>query len=81
MIQEDKVSAVKSEKLKKFLLLNITTLVTFILISSFSSVQLTGHIFSFFILGFQSSILRKLKNKLNCRLKLNKDNNWSFLFV
>ena len=30
-------------------------------------------------LGFQSSVLHKLKNKLNCRLKLDKDNNRSFL--
>ena len=32
----------------------------------------------FFMLGFQSSILHKLKSTLNCRLKLNNDNR-SFL--
>ena len=30
------------------------------------------------ILSFQSSILHKPKNILNCHLKLNKDNNWFF---
>ena len=43
----------------------------------FCSVNLSYFIL-FFILGFQSSIIYKLKNTLNCRLKLN-DNNWSFL--
>ena len=52
-------------KCEKFLLLNITTLVKFILVSFTFSVQLTCHIFIFFILGFQSSILHKLKNTLN----------------
>ena len=59
--------------------LNITTLVKFILFSSTCSVQLTCHVYIFFyILDFQSSILHKLKNILNCRLKLNKDNNCLF---
>ena len=56
-------------------LLNITTLVKFTLFSSTCSV--TCHVF--FILGFESTILHKLKNMINCHLKLNKDNNWSFL--
>ena len=66
-------------KSEKFLLLNIATLVKLILFSSTCSAQLTCHIFTIFILGFQSSILRKLKNTLNCRLKLDKYNNRSFL--
>ena len=78
MIEEDymlqkKITAVKSSK---FLLLNITTLVKFTLLSSTCSVTF---LFFFIILGFQSSILHKLKNILNCHLKQNKDNNWSFL--
>ena len=67
-----KVAAVKSSK---FLLLDITTLVKFTLFSSTCSV--TCRVF-FIILGFQSSILHKLKNILTCHLKLNKDNNWFF---
>ena len=70
------MEAVKSEK---FLLLNITILVKLILFSSTCSVELTCHIFIFFILGFPSSILHKLKNTLNCCLKLNNDNDWSFI--
>ena len=43
----------------------------------FYSVNLSH--FYFFIHGFQSSILHKFKNTLNRWLKLNKDNNLSFL--
>ena len=42
--------------------------------SSTCSIQLTCHIFIFFIRGFHSSILHKLKNTLNCWLKLSKHN-------
>ena len=63
----------------KFLSLNNTILVQFILLSSTCSVQLTGHIFIFFILGFSSSIFHKLRITLNCCLKLNDNNNWSFV--
>ena len=57
-----------------FLLLNITTLVKFILFTEQNkcSVQLACHIFIIFIFGFKSSITHKLKNTLDCSLKLNK---------
>ena len=67
------------KNLSIILLSNITTFVKLILYSSTCSIQLTCHSFIFFIHGFQSSILHKFKNTLNCWLKLNKDNNWSFL--
>ena len=65
-----KVAAVKSEKLKKFLLWNITKLVKFILLTEQNkcSVQLTCHIS--LVLSHQFSI--NWKNTLNCHLKLNK---------
>ena len=73
-----KVTAVKIEKLKAFIIkyydISKTYSVQFHL---FYSVNLSY--FYFFIHGFQSSILHKLKNTLNCWLKLNKDNNRSFL--
>ena len=72
---------VVEEKLQQskvqFLLLNITPLVKFTLFSSTYSVTFV----IFFILGFQSSVLHKLKNILNCHLKLNKENNWSYLIA
>ena len=51
------------------------TLVKFILLTEQNeySIQLNCHIFDIFILGFKSSILHKLKNTFNCRLKLNKN--------
>ena len=73
-----KVSALKIEKLKAFIIkyydISKTYSVQFHL---FYSVNLSY--FYFFIHSFQSSILHKLKNTLNCWLKLNKDNNRSFL--
>ena len=73
-----KVAALKIEKLKAFIIkyydISKTYSVQFHL---FYSVNLSY--FYFFIHGFQSSILHKLKNTLNCWLKLNKDNNRSFL--
>ena len=74
-VVEEKLQQSKLKSLK-LLLLNITTLVKLILYSSTCSIQLTC---LFFIHDFQSSILHKLKNTLNCWLKLNKDNNRSFL--
>ena len=68
-----KVAAVKSEKLKVFI-------VKYYDISKICSFQFhffcsVNSYFIFFILGFQSSIFHKLKNTLNCRLKLNNNNN------
>ena len=71
-----KVAAVKIEKLKVFIFkcsdFSKTYSVQFHL---FGSVNLSY--FYFFIHGFQSSTLDKLKNTLNGRLKLNKANNRS----
>ena len=73
-----KVAAVTIEKLKAFIIkycdISKTYSVQFYL---FCSVNLSY--FYFFIHGFQSSILHKLKNTLNCWFKPNKDNNRSFL--
>ena len=67
------IEKLQQSKLKKsFLLLNITTLVKFILFSSTFSVQLTCHIFITFILGFKSSILHKLVSEHNYLIYLNK---------
>ena len=73
-----KVAAVKIEKLKAFIIKYYDISKTYSLqFCLFYSVNLSY--FYFFIHGFQSSILHKLKNTLNCWLKLNKDNNRSFL--
>ena len=72
-----KAATVKSEKLKVFFItdygINKIYSAQFHLLCW---VNLTY--FYFFILGFQLSILQKLKNTLNCHLKLNSDNNQSF---
>ena len=72
------VAAVKSEKLKVFIIIyyNISKSYS-VQFHLFYSVNLSH--FYFFIHGFQSSILHKFKNTLNRWLKLNKDNNLSFL--
>ena len=80
-VVEEKWQQSKLKSLKS-LLLNITTLVKTLQLHSvqfhlFCSVNLSY--FYFFIRRFHSSILHKLKNTLNCRLKLNKDNGRSFL--
>ena len=79
-----KVAAVNIEKLKIFIIkcydISKTYSIQFYLFGSvIGSVNLSY--FNFFIHSFQSSILHKLKNTSNCRLKLNKDNNRSFLIA
>ena len=72
-----KVAAVKIEKLIAFIVKYYDIIKTYsVQFHLFYSVNLSY--FYFFIHGFQSSILH-IKNTLNCRLKLNKDNNRSFL--
>ena len=73
-----KVAAAKIEKLKVFIIKHYDISKTYsVQFHLFYSVNLTY--FYFFIHGFRSSILHKLRNTLNCWLKLNKDNNRSFL--
>ena len=67
----------QSKMKKSFLLLNITTLVKFILFSSTCSVQWTCHIFVFFYSWF--SVINFLYSKKHIKLLLEKNgNNWSF---
>ena len=56
----------------QFLSWNIATF-TLLIEQNKRSVKLTCLIFIIFILGFESSILHKLKNTVNCRLKLNSE--------
>ena len=72
-----KVAAVKIEKLKAFIIKYYDITTYSVQFHLFHSVNLLY----FFYPWFQSSILHKLKNTLNCWLKLNKDNNWVFLVV
>ena len=72
-----KFAAVKSEKLKVFIINYYDS--SKIYSAQFRlSCSVNSSCLYLFILGFQSSILHKLKNTLNCRLKLSKDNNRSF---
>ena len=69
-----KIAAVKIEKLKAFII-KYYDISKLILYSSTCSIQLTCHIFIFsMVFSHQFSI-----NTLNCWMKLNKDNNRSFL--
>ena len=72
-----KVAGVKIEKLKGFIIKYYNISKTYsVQFHLFYLVSLSY--FYFFIHGFQSLILHKLKSTLNCWLKLNKDNNRSF---
>ena len=72
-----KFAAIKSEKLKVFII-NYYDSRKIYSAQFRSSCSVNSSCLYFFILGFQSSILHKLKKTLNCRLKLRKDNNRSF---
>ena len=73
-----KVAVDKIEKLKAFIIKHYDISKTYsVQFHLFYSVNLPY--FYFFIHGFQSPILHKLKNTLTCWLKLSKDNNRSFL--
>ena len=81
MIEKDvlcckrKVAAVKIEKLKVFIIKCYDISKTYP-----AQFHLFGSVnFSYFFFFYPWFSLDKLKNTLNCRLKLNKDNNRSFL--